>query len=144
MIHTIQEYKIGDNVELMKKMESDTIDTIITSPPYLGLRDYGVDDQIGLESTLEEYHTRLLEVTAECMRVLKPTGVLFWNHGDSYGGLKDSDKCMIMQNERLIIKMIDNQGWILRNRIIWNKSNGMPSSVTDRFSNKYEPIYMLV
>ena len=176
MIHTTQEHQIGDNVELMREMPVDSIDTIITSPPYYGLRDYGVDGQIGLEGTLEEYHDRLLEVTAECMRVLKPTGVMFWNHGDSYGGSwqnygardggqreKSTDsferhgnptdtypasanmpaKCMMMQNERLIIKMIDDQGWILRNRIIWNKPNGMPSSVRDRFSNKYEPVYML-
>jgi site-specific DNA-methyltransferase (cytosine-N4-specific) len=133
------------------------------------LRDYGVDGQIGLEPTLEEYHARMLEVTAECMRVLKPTGVMFWVHGDSYNGskigsthakfsdhVKESQyglvkvpeksipiKSMVMQNERLIIKMIDEQGWILRNRIIWSKPNGMPSSVTDRFSNKYEPVYML-
>ena len=172
MIHTTQTHKIGDNVELMREMEPETFHTIITSPPYWGLRDYGVDGQIGLEPTLEEYHTRMLEVTAECMRVLKPTGVMFWNHGDSYGGSgnasghtedtlncgkKTSDygatrghttgfmpKCMLMQNERLIIKMIDNQCLILRNRIIWNKPNGMPSSVADRFSNKYEPVYMLV
>lgn len=171
MIHTTQTYQIGDNVELMRKMPAESIDTIITSPPYWGLRDYGVDGQIGVEPTLEEYHERLLEVTAECMRVLKSTGVMFWNHGDNYGGsgsgaIEDNkasakgsgatalgrsrppaslqQKCMVMQNERLIIRMIDEQGWILRNRIIWNKPNGMPSSVTDRFSNKYEPVYMLV
>jgi DNA modification methylase len=163
MIHTTQEYQIGDNVELMREMPAESIDTIVTSPPYWSLRDYGVDGQIGLEGTLEEYHARLMEVTAECMRVLKPTGVMFWNHGDSYGGsggdyneggLREGQakvgkngglaKCLAMQNERLIIRMIDDQGWILRNRIIWNKPNGMPSSVTDRFSNKYEPVYMLV
>ena len=170
MIHTTQTHQIGDNVELMREMRAESIGTIITSPPYWGLRDYGVDGQIGLEPTLEEYHARMLNVTAECMRVLKPTGVLFWNHGDSYNGskigsphakfsdhMKESQtdlvkvpeksipiKSMTMQNERLIIKMIDDQGWILRNRIIWNKPNGMPSSVTDRFSNKYEPVYMLV
>ena len=171
MIHTTQRYKIGDTVELLKELPSDSIDTIVTSPPYWGLRDYGVDGQIGLEPTLKEYHTRLLEVTSECMRVLKPTGVMFWNHGDSYGGscsgncednkatssgtgatilgksrpsISCTPKCMVMQNERLIIKMVDEQGWILRNRIIWNKPNGMPSSVGDRFSNKYEPVYMLV
>ena len=169
MIHTTQEHQIGDNVELMREMPADSIDTLITSPPYYGLRDYGVDGQIGLEPTLEEYHARLMEVTAECMRVLKPTGVMFWNHGDSYNGskigkidkkcsdhVKESQndlvkipiktipiKSMTMQNERLIIRMIDDQGWILRNRIIWNKPNGMPSSVRDRFSNKYEPVYML-
>ena len=178
MIHTTQTHQIGDNVELMRKMPAESIDTIVTSPPYWGLRDYGVDGQIGLEPTLEEYHARMLDVTAECMRVLKPTGVMFWNHGDSYfgdspirksaadqfdpneqhvlkrsaGGIRRSakshgglrPKCMTMQNERLIIRMIDDQGWILRNRIIWNKPNGMPSSVNDRFSNKYEPVYMLV
>lgn len=146
MIHTTQECRIGDAYKLLCEMPDESNDTIITSPPYWGLRDYGVDGQIGLEPTLTEYYARLLEVTAECMRVLKPTGVMFWNHGDSYGGSGHEipAKCMIMQNERLIIRMIDEQGWILRNRIIWNKPNGMPSSVTDRFSNKYEPIYMLV
>lgn len=164
---TQQIYKIGDNIELMREMPAESIDTIITSPPYWGLRDYGVKEQIGLEETIEEYHDRLLKVAAECMRLLKPSGVMFWNHGDSYGGsggsggdynegglregqkkvgksLNTTPKCLTMQNERLIIKMIDEQGWILRNRIIWNKSNGMPSSVSDRFSNKYEPVYMLV
>ena len=167
MIHTTQEWKIGETRDLLRETLDASVDTVITSPPYWGLRDYGVDGQIGLEPTLEEYHGRMLEVTAECMRVLKPTGVMFWNHGDSYGGSasqgfggkggtyadmsphgrkrpKMVDKCLTMQNERLTIRMIDEQGWILRNRIIWNKPNGMPSSVADRFSNKYEPVYMLV
>ena len=138
MIKTSQSWKIGDCVELMKEMPDKSIDTVITSPPYYNLRNYQVDGQIGMESSLEEYHKRLLEVTAEIYRVIKPSAVLFWNHGDSY-----DDKCLAMQNERLIIRMIDEQGFILRNRIIWNKPNGMPSSVTDRFSNKYEPVYML-
>ena len=86
MTHTKQESKIGDCVKLMREMPEGGADTVITSPPYWGLRDYGVSRQIGLEETLEEYHERLLEVTAELYRVLKPTGVLFWNHGDSYGG----------------------------------------------------------
>jgi len=156
----------ADVIDGLKSIEKDSIDTIITSPPYWGLRNYDVDGQIGMESTLEEYHKRLLEVTVECIRVLKPTGIMFWNHGDSYGGSGGSGgdynkgglregqpkvspnrgiatKCMNMQNERLIIKMIDDQGWILRNRIIWHKTNGMPSSASDRFSNKHEPVYML-
>ena len=60
MIHTTQTYQIGDNVELMRQMGPGTFDTIITSPPYWGLRDYGVDGQIGLEPTLEEYHAPML------------------------------------------------------------------------------------
>jgi len=139
MAHTTQEYRIGDAYDLLQEMPPECVDTIITSPPYWRLRDYQVSGQIGLEQTLDEYYNRLLEVTVECMRVLKPTGVMFWNHGDSY-----QDKCLTMQNERLIMRMIDEQGWILRNRIVWHKSNGMPSSVQDRFTNKYEPVYMLV
>ena len=163
----------ADVITGLKSIDDNSIDTIITSPPYWGLRNYQVDGQIGMEPALEEYLEGLLKVTKECKRVLKPTGVMFWNHGDSYpsGGGKAIEssfnrnmgidtnsqpdyrvsaklrsqrgKCLIMQNERLIMQMIDNQGWILRNRIIWHKPNGMPSSVTDRFSSKYEPVYML-
>jgi len=171
-MHTTQECRIGDARKLLGEMPDESVDLIATSPPYWGLRDYQVDGQIGLEPTLEEYHERLLEVTAECMRVLKLTGVMFWNHGDSYnshstgkgnvGGIESKrknkqdnivcgkghpnvpDKCLTMQNVRLIMRMIDEQGWILRNRIIWSKTNSMPSSVQDRFSNKYEPVYLLV
>lgn len=139
MMHTTQECRIGDAYKLLCEMPDESADTVITSPPYWGLRDYGVDGQIGLEPTLEEYHERLLEVTAECMRVLKPTGVMFWDHGDNY-----QNKCLTMQDARLIIQMIDKQSWILRNRNIWYKPNGMPSSTPDRFSNKYEHVYILV
>lgn len=111
----------------------------------------------------------MLVVTAECKRVLKNTGILMWNHGDCYGskpagnpgstGLPNkcpstthleradttkcvSPKCLALQNFRLVLRMIDDQNWILRNTVIWNKPNSMPSSVTDRFSNSYEPVFM--
>ena len=121
-------------------------------------------------------------ITAELKRVLKPTGVMFWNHGDCYhskpagntkrtaaqqgydgvynrlmdrhtqGGkekvtpkvLSGVEKCLALQNYRLILRMVDSQGWILRNIIQWHKPNSMPSSVKDRFSNTYEPVFMLV
>ena len=161
----------GNALEIIETWPDDFIDTIITSPPYWGLRDYGVKGQIGLESTLEEYLDKLLDVTAELQRVLKPTGVMFWNHGDCYGGScswggqsgldpKYSDKrkvhppgyhqrtaapkCLTMQNYRLILRMIDEQDWILRNTIIWHKPNAMPSSVKDRFVVSHEPVFMLV
>ena len=169
----------GDTLKVLKKMPSDLVDTIITSPPYWGLRDYGVKGQIGLEPTLDEFIEKNLAITKELQRVLKPTGVMYWNHGDNYGssisgglaknkgdGLyerkmnrmrnqketdprrnidfsKIKEKCLCLQNYRLIIEMI-NQGWILRNTIIWHKPNHMPSSVKDRFSNSYEPVFMLV
>lgn len=76
----------GDTLTELKKMPDEFVDTIITSPPYFGLRDYSIKGQIGLEKTLEEYIAKLLATTKELQRVLKPTGVMFWNHGDSYGG----------------------------------------------------------
>ena len=157
----------GDCMDVMKDIGSDCVDCIVTSPPYWGLRNYEEVQQIGLEPTLEEYHKRLLEVTAECKRVLKKTGTMFWVHGDSYGGsgqgaqtgyagykrkrvnntmkkavsLSATPKCLTMQNYRLAMRMIDEQGWILRNILIWHKKNHMPSSVQDRFTNAYEPVF---
>lgn len=165
----------GDTLKILKTLPDDYVDTIITSPPYWGLRDYGVEGQIGLEKTLDEYLDKLLAIISELKRVLKPTGVMFWNHGDCYGGsgmgtwknppenIKSKEvyripyesnvearkkiemaKCLMLQNYRLILKMIDEQGWILRNSICWFKPNHMPSSVKDRFANSYEPVFMLV
>jgi len=161
----------------LKKLPNDSIDTIITSPPYWGLRDYGEETkaqwidgwygQLGSESTLDLYIEHMLQIMAELKRVLKKTGVIFWNHGDSYGshrdwtysdislkqklgkggkqqGIKGMEKCLMLQNYRLIFRMIDEKGLILRNIIIWNKRNHMPSSVKDRLTNAYEPIFMLV
>lgn len=123
--------------------------------------------QLGLEPTLDLYLDHLLQITAELKRVLKKTGVMFWNHGDCYGGSRGTGsnvqehwqkgkqtsatpgrglgvpKCLALQNARLLIKLVDDQGWILRNRIIWHKPNSMPSSVKDRFSNSFEPVYFL-
>ena len=157
----------GDCLETLKQIPDNSVDTIVTSPPYWGLRDYGVEGQIGMETTIDGYIKKLLQITDELKRILKPTGVMFWNHGDSYGGIKkgktdkkvsdyvkDSQKnlkkhapkytkCMMLQNYRLIIKMIDEQGWILRNTIVWYKPNHMPSSAKDRFTNAYENVFML-
>jgi len=155
----------GNTLDILSLLPDESIDCIITSPPYWGLRDYRVKNQIGLEPNLEEYFEKLLVVTAELKRILKKQGIMFWNHGDSYCGSQGhfnaknpkaregklisdwknySKKCLYLQNYRLILKMIDEQSWILRNIIIWYKPNHMPSSVKDRFTNTYEPIFMLV
>jgi len=157
----------GDCLEVLKTIPDESIDCIITSPPYYGLRDYGQDAQIGLEKTLDEYLNKLLKITAECKRVLKKTGTLWWNHGDSYvsrgklGGDIDMDvgmdinrgcgrienypeKSLLMTPYRLALRMIDEQQWILRNQIIWFKPNCMPSSVKDRFTVDYEPVFFFV
>ncbi|MFQ6054744.1 MAG: DNA methyltransferase [Methanosarcinales archaeon] len=285
----------GDTLSVLKQMPSESVDCIVTSPPYWGLRDYGEETnivwdgdenckhqfeivnpkeilkkyqgdwdrpsrkeynkvgseficpvcekkfkgkmgqvfcstkclntlsneertkaiqktqfcqkcnawygQLGLEPTLDLYIKHMLQITDELKRVLKPSGVMFWNHGDSYTasgkGMNPTNKpsgkqvyvmpnkektcefcgkifvgnpqqrfcsaqcagvdntprrkkgilqpkCLALQNYRLILRMIDEQNWILRNTIIWHKPNHMPSSVKDRFSNAYEPIFMLV
>jgi len=165
----------GDVLEKLKEIPDESVDCVITSPPYFGLRDYGVEGQIGLEKTLDEYLDKMLAVTKELKRVLKKTGTMFWNHGDSYGGSgngswnapieirgkqyrktcnidqeylgpprKDKTlivKCLMLQNYRLAIRMIDEQKWILRNILIWHKPNCMPSSVKDRFTVDYEPVF---
>ena len=74
----------GDSLEVLKTLESESVDCCITSPPYFGLRDYGVKGQIGLEETPELYVSRLVAVFNEIRRVLKPTGTCFLNLGDSY------------------------------------------------------------
>ena len=159
----------GDTQRVLKKLPSNSIDCIVTSPPYWGLRDYEVEGQIGMEPTLEEYFEKLLGITAELKRVLKPTGVMFWVHGDSWSGsgkgagsnpnkVKESyvpksrpklieklpPKCLTLQGIRLAIRMIDEQGWILRNDIIWYKPNHMLESVKDRFTKSYEHVFMFV
>lgn len=136
----------GDTLAVLKTLPSERVDTIITSCPYWNLRSYlpknhpDKPKEIGSEDTLEEYIDKLLKITKELFRVLKPTGVLWWNHGNSY----NKKKCLTMQNFRLVLKMIDDQGWILRNILIWYKNNALPSSVHDRFSNIYEPVFFFV
>jgi len=164
----------GDVLEELRKFPDNCIDTIITSPPYWRLRDYGVKGQIGLETTLDEYIDKLLKITSELKRVLKSTGVMFWNHGDSYAthstsrgegetrpdssmlkgtGLGSSQRRCIAKEFKEKCLCLQNyrliiemisQGWILRNTIVWHKPNHMPSSVKDRFANSYEPVFMLV
>ena len=112
----------ANTLDALKLLPDNFVDTIITSPPYWRLRDYKVEGQIGLEPMLEEYLEKLLAITSELKRVLKPSGVMFWNHDTNMEG-----KCNTIQNWRLIIRMVDEQGWILRGKgpIIWFKPNSM-------------------
>jgi len=74
----------GDCIEMMRTMDAESVDCVVTSPPYWGLRDYGVEGQIGLEPTLGEHLEKMVEVFAEIWRVLKPTGTVWLNYGDCY------------------------------------------------------------
>ena len=125
----------GDVIEQMKGLNNDSVDCIITSPPYWGQRDYDNDSQWGNEETIQNYLDNMIKWANECKRVLKNEGTLFLNIGDKYG-----KKSLQMIPEKLCIKMCDN-GWVLRNKIIWYKPNHCPSGVKDRFVNTWEYIY---
>lgn len=235
----------GHTLELLKQLDSDSIDCIITSPPYYGLRAYPNSEtiwdepwldektlacfghewgetiiertdttgfernrkglnkaaeladgnprqattdnppverksnfcihcgawkgQLGLEPDYKMYLNHMLQITAELRRVLKPSGTLWWNMGDTYAGSGNGyggegdpklpqgrkgdiepretnipDKCLMQLPERLAIRMVDEQDWILRNAIIWHKPNHMPSSVKDRLAGSYEFVHLFV
>ena len=226
------ELKIGNVLDKLKEIPDNSVDCIITSPPYYGLRKYKAPDvmwggdpacehewitqsvgllhenrnnltgtqkevhnasgvtfikkydnlsagkcskcgawkgQLGLEPDYHLYLDHLLMVTTELKRVLKPTGTLWWNMGDTYSGsgqggqtgygdkkrqkvngtmdksitLKTgiAEKSLMQLPTRFAIRIADEQGWILRNTLIWHKRNHMPSSVKDRLSNGYEFIF---
>lgn len=160
----------SDALEFVKQLPDSSIDSVITSPPYYQLRDYGFTGQWGLEKTYQEYLDKLISLMGELKRVLKPTGTMFINLGDTYGNnnkgnggfsLKqqsfkgthfqndskpeiNKEKCLLLIPHRFAIRCIDELGLILRNDVIWAKRNGMPESVTDRFSKKHEFIFFFV
>ena len=122
-------------------MDSQSIDCIISSPPYWGLRDYGVEGQLGLEPDFRDYLKTMNDIMVQLKRVLKNTGTCWINLGDTYG--YNSGKSRYGIPERFYINCIDD-GWIARNHIPWYKANAMPSSVKDRFANKWESIFFFV
>ena len=161
---------VGDCVESMKSIQDKSVNTCITSPPYFGLRDYGVDGQIGLEETPEAYVQRLVEVFREVRRVLRDDGTLWLNLGDSYAGsgrgptgengLGNQQKRQGFDSPKIVIPdglkpkdligipwrvafALQADGWYLRQDIIWHKTNPMPESVTDRCTKAHEYIFLL-
>ncbi len=156
----------GDCVESIKSMPEKSVQTCITSPPYFGLRDYGVDGQIGLEETPDQYVAKLVEVFREVHRVLRDDGTLWLNLGDSYNNTKNGNtelnkhKCAVtdsftkkiwkeLKPKNLIgipwrvAFALQADGWYLRQDIIWHKPNPMPESVTDRCTKAHEYIFLL-
>ena len=136
----------GDALEVLKQMPSESVDMCITSPPDWNMRDYGDKNQLGLEYTTSEFIDNLYNVFHEIKRVLKDEGSLWINIRDTYSkGVKRcgvKNKSLSMIPERLIIKLLDD-GWILRNDIIWHKPNAMPDSCKNRFTVDYEHLYFL-
>jgi SAM-dependent methyltransferase len=114
-----------------------SVDLVVTSPPYWRKRDYGIEDQIGQEATPEEYVGEIRKALAEWRRVLRPTGSVFLNIGDTYWrrGLSGIPG-------RIEVAAVED-GWILRNRIIWAKTGGMPDPARDRLANRHEYVLHL-
>lgn len=126
----------GDCLEVMKQIPDNSVDCIMTSPPYFNLRKYtDSEKEIGREKSVEDYINNLTNVFLECKRVIKETGSIWINIDDVY-----INKCLACIPDRLKIKLSDN-GLICRNEIIWYKPNAMPSSVKNRFNNDYEKLY---
>ena len=160
----------GTCMDVIKTFPDKSIDCVITSPPYWQLRDYGWDGQWGNEPTFQMYLDNLWSLMDEIYRVLKDTGTVWVNLGDTYGtksgnftnnskeykhkidyvgGIDNYSKpdnlhkCLLLIPHRFAIGCID-RGWIIRNDIIWAKPNAMPESVTDRFSKKHEYFFFMV
>lgn len=125
-----------DILSATNDLKNNSIKCVITSPPYYKARNYGNTDQIGLEETPEKYVESLVNVFEGLKTKITSDGNLFVNLGDKY----DKNKSLMLIPTLFAIKMIEN-GWILRNKIIWYKPNHQPSPVKDRLTNTYEEIF---
>ncbi|AXG66639.1 putative DNA adenine methylase [Dickeya phage vB_DsoM_JA13] len=139
---------VGDCKRSLKKIPDASVQMCVTSPPYYGLRDYGNPAQIGLEETPEQYIESLVEVFREVKRTLKDDGVLWLNIGDSYynpskkkhKNLKGKDLIGIPW---MLAFALREDGWYLRQDIIWQKTSPMPESVRDRCTGSHEYMFLL-
>ncbi|PWW53678.1 DNA-methyltransferase [Actinokineospora spheciospongiae] len=134
---------IGDVRTKLAELPDAAVDTIITSPPYWALRDYGHNGQIGAEADVDSWADEIATICAELRRVLVPGGSLWLNLGDSYARTpKDgaSKKSLLLAPQRVALRLT-REGWLLRNQAIWSKTNPMPSSVTDRLTTTHEFVY---
>lgn len=155
----------GDALHALRALPEKSVQCVVTSPPYWGLRDYGIDGQIGLETSLPQFLNHLVAVFNEVKRVLRDDGTLWLNIGDGYTsgnrGYRAADKknparAMSVRPDtpeglkpkdlqgipwRLAFALQDD-GWYLRSDIVWNKPNAMPESVKDRPTRSHEYLFM--
>ena len=159
---------LGNCLDVLATLPDESVQCCVTSPPYWGLRDYGIDGQLGLEETPDAYVEKMVAVFREVRRVLRDDGTLWLNLGDSYsgvagssmdkersktinfatlpkrkdleGGLKHKDLAGIPWRVAFALQA---DGWWLRQDIIWHKPNPMPESVTDRCTKAHEYIFLL-
>ena len=156
----------GNCLDKLKELPDQSINTCITSPPYWGLRDYGEEKQLGMEDTPEEFVNNLVEVFREVKRVLRDDGTVWLNLGDTYSatrwsntpsttGISQSHSDIVLQKKTKlpdknlvgipwrVAFALQQDGWYLRQDIIWHKPNPMPESVKDRCTKAHEYIFLL-
>ncbi|MBA7563927.1 site-specific DNA-methyltransferase [Candidatus Atribacteria bacterium 1244-E10-H5-B2] len=168
--HYINKIICGNALEVLKEIPDESVNCCICSPPYWNLRDYGVEGQLGLEKTFEEYITKLCNIFDEVKRVLRKDGTCWIVIGDTYGGsgnrsghtletsnlnrltvgygatggnvklTKGYEKCLLDIPYRFSIEMT-NRGWVKRNTLIWWKLSCIPSSANDRFTVDFEYLF---
>ena len=160
---------LGDCLESLRALPAESVHCCVTSPPYYGLRDYGVAGQIGLEETPAEFIARLVEVFREVRRVLRKDGTCWVNMGDSYAGSRAPGNGKMVRSRRRdkepvprsdvtapgfkpkdmmgmpwrLAFALQDDGWYLRQDIIWSKPNPMPESVRDRCTKSHEYLFLL-
>ncbi len=155
----------GDALTVLGGMKPQSVQTCITSPPYWGLRDYGIDGQLGLEETPGQYVEKMVEIFREVRRALRDDGTLWLNLGDAYAAnRKNQVKDNITRDVGNYLPMtvppglkpknligipwrvafaLQADGWYLRCDIIWAKPNPMPESVKDRPTKAHEYIFLM-
>ena len=158
----------GNCLDKIQELDDNSIDCVVSSPPYWGLRDYGVEGQLGLEKTYQEHIKNIVEIFRAMKPKLKETATIWLNYGDSYAAtvngtkvkdIKNDDrgfvdkpfstiqgvlkpKDLVMIPNRIAIALQDD-GWWIRSEIIWHKPNPMPESVKDRPTSAHEKIWLI-
>jgi site-specific DNA-methyltransferase (cytosine-N4-specific) len=162
---------LGDALQVAATFPPGVVDCVVTSPPYFGLRDYGIDGQYGLEESPAAYVETMRGLFAELRRVLAGDGTLWLNIGDSYASSSTYNTTNTLHNEHgwkqgssrrpnvqasklgiapknllgipwRVALALQDDGWVLRNAVIWHKSSAMPESVKDRLSSRYEHVFL--
>jgi DNA modification methylase len=154
--HSAENYAlfIGDALQVLAGLPDRAVNTVITSPPYWSVRDYEHEDQLGLETEVVDYVERLVKIFHEIFRVLADDGAAWLNIGDNYfnktitvdgkppryGWKRNKQLSLVPFRVALALQ---EDGWWIRNIVVWNKPNAMPSSVRDRLTNTWEPVFLL-
>lgn len=145
---------VGDALDSLSQLPAGSVNTVLTSPPYWAVRDYGHEGQLGLESEVEDYVERLVKIFREVHRTLTDDGTVWLNIGDTYynrsvtvngkppaAGWKRNKQLSLVPFR--VALALQDEGWWIRNVAAWHKPNAMPASVRDRLTNTWEPVFLL-